>query len=133
MKKYLLDTGIVIHNLISQSQLNRRALQILADDSLELYLSAASSWEITIKAGTGKLVLPERASEFVVRATQSMSLRLLDITHSHVAALEKLPHYHRDPFDRMLIAQAQSEGLVLLTADRAFQRYAVETFWCGPN
>jgi PIN domain nuclease of toxin-antitoxin system len=129
--KYLLDTGVLIHNLIAQSKLNRRALELLADDSSELYLSAASSWEITIKAGTGKLVLPERPSEFVIRAIRLMSLQPLDITHSHVAALERLPNYHRDPFDRMLIAQARAEGLVLLTADHNFEKYPVKTFWCG--
>ena len=128
---YLLDTGVVIHNLIAKSRLNRKALQLLADDSAELYLSAASSWEITIKAGTGKLILPQPPSEFVIRAIQLMSLQSLDITHSHVAAVEMLPNYHRDPFDRMLIAQAQTEGLVLLTADRNLEKYPVETFWCG--
>jgi len=129
--KYLLDTGVVIHNLIAKSRLNRKALQLLADDSAELYLSAASSWEITIKAGTGKLILPQPPSEFVIRAIQLMSLQSLDITHHHVAALEGLPNYHRDPFDRMLIAQAQVEELVLLTADRNFEKYPVKTFWCG--
>lgn len=127
----LLDTGIVIHNLIAQPKLNRRALDLLADDSSEFYLSAASSWEITIKAGIGKLGLPERPSEFLIRAMRLMSLQALDITHNHVAALERLPNYHRDPFDRMLIAQAQAEGLVLLTADRNFDKYPVETLWCG--
>jgi len=129
--KYLLDTAVVIHNLIAKSRLNRKALQLLANDSAELYLSAASSWEITIKFGTGKLVLPQPPSEFVIRAIQLMALQSLDITHSHVAALEKLPNYHRDPFDRMLIAQAQAESLVLLTADRNFEKYPVEMFWCG--
>ena len=129
--KYLLDTGVLIHNLIAQSKLNRRALELLADNSSELYLSAASSWEIAIKAGTRKLALPERPSEFVIRAIRLMSLQPLDITHSHVAALERLQNYHRDPFDRMLIAQARAEGLVLLTADHNFERYPVKTFWCG--
>ena len=129
--KYLLDTGVLIHNLIAQSKLNRRALELLADHSSELYLSAASSWEIRIKAGTGKLALPERPAEFVIRAIRLMSLQPLDITHSHVAALERLPNHHRDPFDRMLIAQARAEGLVLLTADHNFERYPVKTFWCG--
>jgi PIN domain nuclease of toxin-antitoxin system len=129
--KYLLDTGVLIHNLMAQSKLNREALELLADYSSELYISAASSWEITIKAGTGKLTLPERPSEFVIRAIQVMSLQPLDITHGHVATLERLPNHHRDPFDRMLIAQAQAEGLVLLTADHNFERYSVETFWCG--
>lgn len=129
--KYLLDTGILIHSQMAPLRLNRQAIDLLQDSSSELFISAASSWEIAIKAGTGKLVLPERPSEFVIRAIQLMSLRSLDITHSHVAALEKLPNYHRDPFDRMLIAQAQAEGLVLLTADHNFEKYAVKTFWCG--
>lgn len=129
--KYLLDTGVVIHNLITRTRLNKRALELLADDTSELYVSAASSWEITIKAATGKLILPQPPSEFVGHAIRLMSLQSLDITHSHVAALEKLPNYHRDPFDRMLIAQAQAEELVLLTSDRNFERYPVETFWCG--
>ena len=129
--KYLLDTGILIHNLMAPLKLNRRGRELLRDDSAEFYISAVSSWEITIKARTGKLILPARPSEFVIRAIRSMSLQTLDITHSHVAALERLPNHHRDPFDRMLIAQANTEGLVLLTADRNFERYEVETFWCG--
>ena len=115
--KYLVDTGVLIHSLIAHPKLNRQALELLADDSSQLYLSAASSWEITIKAGTGKLILPQRLFEFVIQAIRLMSLHSLDITHSHVAALERLPNYHRDPFDRMLIVQARSEGPVLLTAD----------------
>jgi len=129
--KWLMDTGVLLHSLITPVKLNRQAIALLKDKSSELYISVASSWEITIKVGTGKLVLPQRPSEFVTRAIQLMTLQPLDITHSHVAALERLPQYHRDPFDRMLIAQAQSEGLVLLTADRKFERYPVETFWCG--
>ena len=129
--KYLLDTGVLIHNLITQSKLNRQALELLANNSSELYLSAATSWEITIKAGTGKLILPEPPSEFVIRAIQLMSLQSLDITHSHVAAVEKLPNYHRDPFDRMLVAQALAENLVFLTADHNLEKYPVEMFWCG--
>lgn len=129
--KYLLDTSVLIHSLIAPLRLNRRAVELLKDDSSEVYVSAASSWEITIKAATGKLILPQPPSEFVVHALRLMSLQSLDITHSHVATLERLPNHHRDPFDRMLIAQAKAEELVLLTADRNFERYPVETFWCG--
>jgi len=60
-----------------------------------------------------------------------MSLHSLDITFTHVAELEKLPRHHRDPFDRMLVAQARAEGLVLLTADHSLEKYPVETIWCG--
>jgi len=126
-----MDTGVIIHSQITPLRLNRQAIELLKDISSELYISAVSSWEITIKAGTGKLALPERPSEFVVKAIQLMSLRLLDITHSHVAELDGLPRHHRDPFDRMLIAQARSEELVLLTSDHNFDKYEVETFWCG--
>jgi PIN domain nuclease of toxin-antitoxin system len=129
--KYLLDTSVLIQSLISQPKLNQSALDLLADDSSELYFSAASSWEITIKAATGKLVLPEQPSAFVTRAMRLMYLQSLDITHSHAFALEGLPKHHRDPFDRMLIAQAQTERLVLLTSDHVFEKYRVEQVFCG--
>ena len=129
--RFLVDTSVLIQSLLSKPKLNQRALNLLADDSSELYFSAASSWEITIKAATGKLVLPEEPSEFVIRAMQLMALQSLDITHSHAFAVEVLPNYHRDPFDRMLIAQAQIEQLVLLTSDHVFERYQVEHVFCG--
>jgi PIN domain nuclease of toxin-antitoxin system len=129
--KYLVDTSVLIHSLISQPKLNHRARRLLEDDSSELYLSAVSSWEITIKAGSGKLVLPEPPAVLVTRAMQLMSLRPLDITHLHAFAVDALPDYHRDPFDRMLIAQARTEGMTLLSADRIFERYKVEQIYCG--
>lgn len=129
--KYLVDTSVLIHSLISQPKLNHRARRLLEDNSSELYLSAVSSWEITIKAGTGKLVLPEPPSVLVTRAMRLMSLRPLDITNLHAFAVEALPVYHRDPFDRMLIAQARTEGMTVLTADRIFEKYKVEQIYCG--
>jgi PIN domain nuclease of toxin-antitoxin system len=129
--KYLLDTSVLIHSQISQPKLNRRTLSLLADNSSELYLSAVSSWEITIKVATGKLVLPEQPREFVTRAMRAMALHSLDITHLHALALDALPNHHRDPFDRLLIAQAVSEQMTLLTADRVFQKYKVDVIFCG--
>jgi len=129
--KYLVDTSVLIHSLISRPKLNHQALELLADNSSELYLSAVSSWEIIIKAGTGKLVLPERPAEFVTRAMRVMFLQPLDITHPHAQAVDELPNHHRDPFDRMLIAQAVSEQMTLLTADRVFQKYRVDLIYCG--
>jgi len=75
--KYLMDTSVLIHSLISRPKLNHRALELLADNTAELYLSAVSSWEITIKVGTGKLVLPEKPAEFASRAMRLMSLKPL--------------------------------------------------------
>ncbi len=129
--KYLLDTSVLLHGLISKSKLNARALRLLLDDSSELYLSAISPWEMAIKAGTGKLLLPERPSQVVARAMRLMSLKPLDITQLHALTVENLPNHHRDPFDRMLIAQARVEQMVLLTADRIFEKYQVEHIFCG--
>ena len=99
--------------------------------SIEWFLSAVSSWEIAIKVGIGKLVLPERPAEFVTRAIRIMSLQSLDITHIHALAVFELPGHHRDPFDRLLIAQAQTEGMTILTDDPIFQKYEVEQIFCG--
>ena len=129
--KYLLDTNVLIQSLISKPKLNHKALTILEDDSSELYLSVVTAWEIVIKTGTGKLVLPERPAEFVARAMRFMCLQSLDITQSHALATEDLPNYHRDPFDRMLMAQARAEGMVLLTLDRVLEKYKVEQLYCG--
>ena len=129
--KYLVDTSVLVHSQISQPKLNDRSLNLLADNSSELYLSAVSSWEIIIKAGTGKLVLPDRPAEFVTRAMRVMSMQSLNITHLHALAVDALPDHHRDPFDRMLIAQALSEQMTLLTADRVFQEYKAELIFCG--
>jgi PIN domain nuclease of toxin-antitoxin system len=129
--KYLVDTSVLIHVQLSQPKLNRRALDLLSDNSSELYLSAVSSWEIIIKAGTGKLLLPERPAEFVARAMRLMFMQSLDITQLHALAVDALPNHHGDPFDRMLIAQALVEEMTLLTANRAFQKYKVDLIFCG--
>lgn len=129
--KYLVDTSVLIHSLIAKSKLNNLALGLLAASSSELYLSAVSSWEISIKAGIGKVILQERPAEFVTRAMQILSLLPLAITHLHALALDSLPHHHRDPFDRMLIVQAAAEGMVLLTLDRIFEKCKIEQVYCG--
>jgi PIN domain nuclease of toxin-antitoxin system len=129
--KYLLDTSVLINSLMAKPKLNDRALILLARGSVELYLSAVSSWEITIKTNTGKLKLVESASEFVTRAMRLMSLRSLDITHLHTLAVGGLDSHHRDPFDRLLIAQARLEGMTILTDDKIIQKYDVEQVYCG--
>src|ERR1700757_1747913 len=129
--KYLLDTSVLIHSLLAKPKLNHRAISLLGDESLEFHLSVASSWEIVIKSRSGKLLLPDSPAEFLTRAMRIMSLQSLPITQLHALAVGELPHYHRDPFDRMLIAQAREEGLVLLTADRIFDKYKVEQVYCG--
>lgn len=129
--KYLLDTGIFIWSMDAFERINRSAQEILTQNVEELYFSAASSWEITIKAALGKLQLPEPPQQYVPARMTRQSLRALQVTHAHALAVSELPRHHNDPFDRMLIAQARSEKLVLMTADPVFEKYSVETFWCG--
>ncbi len=129
--KYLLDTNVFLWSNGAPEKLNRQAITALSAGSAEVYLSAASSWEIAIKFALRSLRLPSPPSQFIPHAMRVMALRSLDITHFHSVAAGELPRHHRDPFDRMLIAQARSETMVLLTADTAFKKYEVETVFCG--
>ena len=129
--KYLLDTNVFLWSNGAPEKLNKQAITVLSSGSAEVYLSAASSWEIAIKFALRSLRLPSPPSQFIPHAMRVMALRSLDITHFHSVAAGELPRHHRDPFDRMLIAQARSETMVLLTADTAFRKYDVETVFCG--
>jgi PIN domain nuclease of toxin-antitoxin system len=129
--KYLLDTSVFLWSAGAPEKLNKQATSLLSSRAPELYLSAASSWEIAIKFALGSLTLSRSPSEFIPQAMRALALRPLDITHFHSLAAGELPGHHRDPFDRMLVAQARSETMVLLTADTAFRKYDVETMFCG--
>jgi PIN domain nuclease of toxin-antitoxin system len=129
--KYLLDTGIFIWSVGADDKLNQEARKLLADGKQELFLSAASAWEITIKFALGKLTLPEPPRVYVPNRVGLLGLQSLPITQSHALTVGELPRHHNDPFDRILIAQARSERMVLLTADSLFAKYSVETLWCG--
>jgi PIN domain nuclease of toxin-antitoxin system len=129
--KYLLDTSVFLWSAGAPEKLNKRGVSLLTSKTSELYLSAASSWEIAIKFALGSLSLASSPSELIPRAMRTLALRSLDITHFHSLAAGELPRHLRDPFDRMLVAQARSETMVLLTADTAFRKYDVETVFCG--
>ncbi len=108
------------------SESSRRLVQ--ARDT-QLILSAASAWEIAIKCSLGKLRLPVPARDFVPGRLRLLRTSSLPITHDHALRTGELPYLHRDPFDRILIAQAQLERLSILTADRQFAAYDVEVIW----
>jgi len=131
MKGYLVDAAIFLWSLGSPERLNRNAIAILEDTGTELFLSAASSWEISIKSSLGKLKLPEAASSYVPKRMTLQGIRALPVSHIHALAAGELPQHHCDPFDRMLVAQARSEDMVLMTADPVFKKYAVEILWCA--
>lgn len=129
--KYLLDTGVFLLARSAPHRLNRKANELLRHGHDGLYLSAASSWEIGIKYAAGRLRLAEPPSQYVPAAMIHWGIRALEITQLHALTASELPFHHQDPFDRMLIAQAQLEEMVLLTADRMFEEYDVEMVWCG--
>jgi PIN domain nuclease of toxin-antitoxin system len=129
--KYLLDTSIWLWSVGSVEKINRAGRELLADGKQEFYLSAASSWEIGIKAASGKLDLPESPVTYVPKRLAGQGIIPLPILHQHALAVYDLPKHHSDPFDRLLIAQAQMEEMVVLTADSVFRKYKVPLVWCG--
>jgi PIN domain nuclease of toxin-antitoxin system len=122
--KLLLDTHVFLWLQTSPDRLGEH-LSLVADASNELAVSAASSWEIAIKHEIGRLQLPEEPDRYVPSRIRMIGARALPIEHSHALAVAALPALHRDPFDRLLVAQAQLEGMTILTADEAIARYPV--------
>lgn len=129
--KYLLDTMVFLWSQGGSSRLSAQAEEVLSEGIHEVYLSAASSWEIAIKTAIGKLKLPEPPATYIPKRLRMSAIQALPITHVHALAAPELPGYHQDPFDRMLIAQAQSEQMILMTADRVFSKYKVDLLWSG--
>lgn len=128
--RFLLDTSVFLATLDGSERLNRRAREIfLAGD--ELHLSAASSWEIAVKYGLRKLHLPKPPAELIPEQLSKNSIHSLPISLAHTLAGAGLPNHHKDPFDRILIAQAIEEGMTLLTSDSEVTKYPVDIVWCG--
>jgi PIN domain nuclease of toxin-antitoxin system len=129
--KYLLDTAVLLWSVDDLQKLNARTRQILENRREELFLSPVVSWEIVIKVTRGKLTLARTVSETLNLAFAKFGMQLLPITHAHSLTLGELPSVHNDPFDRMLVAQAKNEGMILVTADAILEKYPVEIMWCG--
>jgi len=127
---YLLDTTVFVWLLNEPEKLNAKALALLEDEGQHVFLSSVTSWEVVIKFAIGKLTLPKKPDELIAEIFTNFSFQPLPISHAHSVAVGELEFHHRDPFDRMLIAQARSEKLVLLTAYLTIQKYPVETLWC---
>lgn len=124
--KILLDTHVWLWMISEPENLSRHARRHINRDAEELMLSAASAWEISIKWSLGKLKLPSSPAEFVPGHLAATKTFPLAIEHSHALRVATLPHHHSDPFDRLIIAQAQVEKLPILTADPHFKPYDVE-------
>jgi len=125
--RILLDTQCWLWMAVTPERLSKRARMQVEENSQELYLSAASAWEIAIKYSIGKLPLPMSAEEYVPSRAAALRTVPLPIAQAHALHVATLPFHHHDPFDRLLIAQAQIEDLSIMTSDPKFAAYDVAT------
>lgn len=127
--RLLLDTHALIWTLSEPERLGS-ARDVVGDPRNRVYVSAVSPWEMVIKLGTGKLAVRRSLQTWLPGALTEADLTLLPIELSHVLAVEQLPEYHRDPFDRLLIAQALMEDLTIVTRDAWFEQYSAPVIRC---
>lgn len=129
--KILLDTQVFLWLQAEPEKLSSRTLALLADPANALHLSAASAWEIAIKFALGKLPLPSAPHQYVPSRMATSGLLPLPVAQAHALRAGALPPHHRDPFDRVLVAQAQLEKMALLTADVQLEAYDVRILSVG--
>lgn len=121
--RYLLDTHVWLWLQAEPERVGEELLDQLADESNELLLSAASSWELAVKYALGEIQLPSPPGVYVPDRLRRSGTTPLAVEHAHVLRVADLPPHHRDPFDRLLVAQAQLLGIPLVTADRQLEPY----------
>ena len=129
--KYLLDTMVWLWSVGPTERIGKKGLEILESGEEEIFLSAASAWEVAIKTRIGKFSLPENPTTYVPNRLREQGIRALAVTQTHALKVYDLDLHHNDPFDRLIVAQALIEDLVILTADRLMAKYPVEVVWCG--
>ncbi len=123
MARLLLDTHVLLWSLTEPQRLSKRAREVVEDPRSEVFVSSVSSWEIVAKHALGKLQAPENLEASI----KKQGFTPLSLTFGHAEQAGALPPHHGDPFDRMLVAQAQIEGLIVVTRDRHISRYDVPT------
>jgi len=127
--RVLLDTHAFLWWIDDAPALSRKARKTISAPANECLLSLASCWEIAIKVSLGKLELPGVVDRFIPEQLAVNAFRQLAIEFKHVARVASLPFHHRDPFDRLLAAQALEEQCAIVSADAVFRRYGVERIW----
>lgn len=127
--KLLLDTHALLWMFAAPSRLGDQAAEALVDVQNDLYVSAGSLWEIGIKIGIGKLDLGRDWARQLDRRLSRISIEILPVLLNHCARVSRLPHHHRDPFDRLIIAQALTEKLSVVSRDQHFDSYGVKRLW----
>ena len=124
--RVLIDTNIFVWFIAGSDRLNHQAINIMTDMNNELVLSVASLWEIAIKSSLGKLELLRPFDQLIPEQLELHEVDILQIELPHLLRIISLPFHHRDPFDRLIIAQSITENLPIITSDNAFQQYPVQ-------
>jgi PIN domain nuclease of toxin-antitoxin system len=127
--KVLLDTCTFLWIAVDAPELSEQARQVFRDPDNEVFLSAASAWEIAVKHALGRLPLPAAAATYIPRLRERHGIEPLPVDEEAALYTARLPPLHRDPFDRMLVCQAIVGGLVLLTPDPDVVQYAIRSMW----
>jgi len=127
--RLLLDTHAFLWFVLDSPELSPDALQLIQNPAHDVLVSPASYWEIAIKVSLGKYQIPEPFQDWMEHQLTTNSFDILPITVAHAAMVTTLPFHHRDPFDRLLCAQALVEKIPIITIDEAFDRYDVERRW----
>ena len=123
----LIDTHVLLWGLQDEAKLSQRVRALLP--AADVWISVASLWEIIAKVQVGKLALPSPVGDYLAAKLTANGVSVLSLSFDHVRRLEQLPLHHRDPFDRILIAQSLNESIPLVTADPQFAKYPVEIIW----
>ena len=125
---YLLDTNVLLWVMENNPLLTQKAKDIIVNRENDIYVSIACFWEISIKLSIGKLDLTRSLDE-IIRAIEPLGFTLLPISLDAVRLIRNMPFHHRDPFDRLIIAQAQALDITIITKDRKFESYNVKVLW----
>jgi PIN domain nuclease of toxin-antitoxin system len=126
---YLLDTHVLLWWLTGEARLSATVQKTLSQAAGTVWVSVASLWEMALKIKLGKLKMPDPFDSYVLRQIQNNRMEILPIHAPHVLETLQLPPHHRDPFDRLLIAQARKEDLILVSRDQALRAYDVQILW----
>ena len=127
--RYLLDTHVFLWLAAAPDKLSRNVRQIAIKKKNNLYLSAASGWEIALLRNLGRIQLPDEPQRFIPEAMQKLSVTPVPIGFPTAIAAASLPLIHRDPFDRIIIAEAEREGMAVMTKDKKFAEYGIQSVW----
>jgi PIN domain nuclease of toxin-antitoxin system len=127
--KYLLDTHAFLWWIADPAKLSAVARDVIKDKQHQLFFSAASAWELAIKVGLGRISLPLNPADFILEQMAVNSMQPLAVTIPHALHTSTLPPHHRDPFDRLIVAQARLEDMSLISVDPELRKYDVPIVW----